>query len=192
MTQTILLDVDGLLADCATQVYRAARRLLKRKLPKPSEWTSYDFSEAMKLTRSESEYFERALKRENNLGWKIEFSPGAANFVEFLHGTGRKIVFVTAPWYGLEHWVEARQHLLQPFLARRNFDVVFTHAKHLVAGDWLVDDHYENIAQNRERGILFVQPWNARYRAMSDYVAESYVEVIETIGGEEEWVTQKL
>lgn len=177
---TILVDVDGVIADIATPVYKLARKLTGRKLPKPETWNTYDFADALKLTRNEREYFAREVRRQNNLGWRVEFLPNAHNFLEHL-AMGHEVVFVTAPWIGLEHWVEARMSLLETYLGRKKFSIVFTKDKHLVKGDWLIDDHYENIAKNHERGIMLKRPWNERFCAQAQWVAEDYKAIVEII-----------
>lgn len=174
---TVLLDCDGVVFDLATPVYKFARKLLGRKLPRPETWDTYEFAAAMKLTRNEREYLERQFTRTNNIGWKVGLYPGAASFIEHL-GANHQVVFVTAPWQGLEHWVEARMSLLNIYLSRSKFRVVLTEHKELVKGDWLVDDHFKNIAANRERGILFQRPWNVAQVNSVDFSAADYTEAV--------------
>jgi len=180
--KTILLDVDGVLADCNKAVYQAARKMFNRKIPHYSTWDKYAFEDSMKLTRSEKEYFYKTLARKNNVGYQINFYPGAQAFIEHL-GFGNQVVFCTAPWRGLEHWCEARYSLLEHYLGRRNYSVVFTHDKHLVQGDWLVDDKWENIEKNLERGVLFAQPWNTSAHKAANFVAKDYTEVLKIVEG---------
>lgn len=179
---TILLDVDGVLADCNKAVYQAARRMFNRKLPHYSTWDKYAFEDSMKLTRSEKEYFYKTLARKDNVGNQINFYSGAQSFIEHL-GFGHEVVFVTAPWRGLDHWVEARYALLDHYLGRRKFSIVLTHDKHLIRGDWLIDDKWENIEKNLDRGILFEQPWNTAARTSANYTAKDYAEVLKIVEG---------
>jgi 5'(3')-deoxyribonucleotidase len=179
---TILLDVDGVIADCNQAVWRAARKMFNRKLSHYSTWDKYAFEESMKLTRSEKEYFYKTLARRDNVGYQIGFYPGAQAFIEHL-GFGHEVVFCTAPWRGLDHWVEARYNLLNHYLGRRKFSIVFTHDKHLIKGDWLIDDKWENIEKNLDRGILFEQPWNTAARTSANYTAADYVEILKFVEG---------
>lgn len=178
--KTVLLDCDGVIVDLASVVHRTAKKLLGRKLPPPADWKSYDFDVALKLTRNEKEFLQRRLLVANNLGWKADFYPGAASFIEYL-ATNNRVVFVTTPWPGLDHWVEARMSLLQPYLSRRKFDIVFCADKSLVNGDWLIDDKVENVTSVGEKGILFSQPWNEGYENTVANVAKSYTDVIEIV-----------
>lgn len=177
---TILLDVDGVLADCNKAVYRAARRMFTRKLPHYSTWDKYAFEDSMGLTKSEKEYFYKTMAKKDNVGYNIEWYPGAQSFIEHL-GFGHKVVFVTAPWRGLDHWVEARYALLDPYLGRRNYSVVFTHSKELVMGDWLLDDKWENIEPNLGRGILFERPWNEKQKKLAEYTCKDYTGALKII-----------
>lgn len=180
--KTLLLDVDGVLADCNKAVWRAARKMFTRKLPHYKTWDKYEFHDAMGLTRSEKEYFYKTLAKKDNVGYNIEWYPGAQSFVEHL-GFTNKVVFVTAPYRGLNHWVEARYGLLDHFLGRRNYSIVLTADKHLVVGDWLVDDKWENIEKNLPRGILFEQKWNESARSSAEYTAKDYTEVLKLVEG---------
>lgn len=174
--KTILLDCDGVLVDCAAAVHAAAERILGCSVPHYSEWKHFEFGEAMGLTPQEAEYFFREIQLHPTLGHDIELFPGAAEFVRKLAET-RDVVFVTAHWRGIEHWVSARDKLLS-----ENFpgiDVVYTHAKHRVLGDALLDDKPENIDMNPARGWLFDQPWNRNRRDL--WRVCSYAEALEVL-----------
>lgn len=154
MTRTLLLDVDGVLADCSTTVHSFAQTLLGRKLPPPSSWTAWDHAEAMGLSEYEALQFERNI-RQSNMAYDIPFYEGAEEVVHELKAAF-DLVFVTAEWKHMAAWVPARQRLLAPF----NCDVIYTHAKHRVKGEILVDDRIENVESNKERALLFDRGWN--------------------------------
>jgi 5'(3')-deoxyribonucleotidase len=40
---------------------------------------------------------------------------------------------------------------------------VQTHSKHLIKGDLMIDDNYNNIINFSGKGLLFNQPWNLKY-----------------------------
>jgi 5'(3')-deoxyribonucleotidase len=134
----------------------------------------------MELTRSEFEYVAQMLKRKDRIGHLVQFYPQAQSFIEHL-GFSNKVVFTTAPWRGLDHWVEARYGLLDHFLNRRNYSIVFTADKEVIAGDWIIDDRFENMNTTPERGILFLRPWNLKFENFAAFVAKDYTDVIEII-----------
>lgn len=150
----ILLDVDGVIADCQAPIHLAAELHLGRPLPGPEHWHSFDFGESMRMTKSESRSFS-AWVVGTNLPWHIKLYPYAEVLVARLQAIG-EVVFVTSPWDGFAQWIPARRHLLEPF----GLGIVFTHDKHTVPGDVLIDDKAETVLRNRSRGILWDQPWN--------------------------------
>lgn len=182
MNKTILLDVDGVVADCATPVYEFAKTLFEDKeLPPPEKWEHYEFEKAMGLNRNEADVFQVEIRRANNIGEQIKFYPEAQSFIEFL-ATDNQVVFVTTPWRGLTHWVEARYELLRPYAGRKNFGgVIFTEDKHHVSGDWLIDDKWSNMFQTPDRGILFARPWNVADHEKARCVCNTYASVIKRI-----------
>jgi len=157
--KTILLDCDGVILNLAGTLHTFVQRLLSRKVPPPESWKCYDFREAMELTRSQ-----------------------AQSFIEHL-GFENKVVFTTAPWRGLEHWVEARYSVLDHFLNRRNYRIAFTHDKDLIQGDWLIDDKWENMEKTPERGVLFTRPWNMKYQNFAAFIAGNYTDVLAIVEG---------
>lgn len=174
---TILLDCDGVILDLAGAVHRTAQKALGRKLPSPTAWTTYDFREAMQVTKSEWEFFAKYLSRKDRIGYQIPFYPSAPSFVEHL-GFGHKVVFATAPWRGLDHWVEARLSVLNHYLGRRNYSIVFTHDKHHIEGLWHIDDKWENLAARPERGILFLREYNLANKDRAAFIAANYTDVL--------------
>jgi len=180
--KTLLLDCDGVILNLAGTLHRTVQKLLSRRVPPPESWKSYDFKDAMELTRSEWEFITKTLVHRNKLGHLVQFYPQAQSFIEHL-GFENKVVFTTAPWRGLEHWVEARYSILEHFLGRRNYRIVFTADKDLIAGDWLIDDKWENMEKTPERGILYLQPWNMKFENFAAFVARNYQDVLAILDG---------
>jgi 5'(3')-deoxyribonucleotidase len=177
---TILLDCDGVVLDLASTLHKFVQRMLSRKVPPPTSWKTYDFQDAMELTKSEWQFVHKMIERKDRLGYLVGYYPQAQAFIEHLSFTS-KVVFVTSPWRGLDHWVEARLGLLDTYLSRRNFSIVFTADKDVVSGAWLVDDKWDHLENIPERGILFARPWNEKYEPWAHYVARDYAGVIEII-----------
>jgi 5'(3')-deoxyribonucleotidase len=178
--RTVLLDVDGVLANTGAAIHAYAERWFGRSFPKPETWQSYSFFQALGLTDLEAQAFDNMLRVTDEIGWTITPYPGACAFVETL-AAHRDVVFVTAPWGGLKHWVVARDSFLRNHFGRY-VDVIYTGAKHRVHGDALLDDHPETIlkqpatASLLSRGVLFDRPYNrgpesAGLRRVGDYDA---------------------
>lgn len=181
--KTILLDCDGVILDLAATLHKFVQRMLARKVPPPDSWKCYDFKDAMELTRSEWEFVNKMLTRKDRIGYQIPFYPSSQSFIEHL-GFENKVVFTTAPWQGLDHWVEARYSVLDHFLNRRNYSIVFTHEKELIKGDWLIDDKWENMEKTPERGILFSRPWNVKFANFAAFIAQNYTDVLAIMDGQ--------
>lgn len=150
----LLLDVDGVLADCSTPVHQFAQKLLRRPLPRPETWQHFAFDAAMSMTPEESRDFQTEILR-SDVAWNVQFFPGAENLVWDLMEKF-EVVFVTAGWKQMPAWVVAREQLLEQFRC----PVIFTHDKHLVHGDLLVDDKPSNLMLTHAEAILFDAPYN--------------------------------
>jgi 5'(3')-deoxyribonucleotidase len=175
--KTILLDVDGVLCDCATPVYNVARRVIGERVPPPRAWFSFEFDVSMGLDFAEECGLYATIHNEDCLGWHVQPYPGARDFVEELLDRGHDVCAVTAHWTlggVLPCWVPARCELITECFF--DIPVVFTHHKGRVQGDFLVDDGPHNMSP---RGILFDRPWNRN--SNHPRRARSYQEVLEMV-----------
>lgn len=155
MKKTLLLDVDGVIADCSKAVHVFAETLFQRSLPDPGLWVVWEHDEAMCLTPEESRHFHLRAQS-SHFPWSIGLYPGAAELIEQLKEKF-DVCFVTAPWRGNNHWVPARDELLRPF----ELPIIYTSEKHRIIGDILVDDKPATIERGGPwRGYLYSQPWN--------------------------------
>ena len=179
--RTVALDVDGVLVDFAYPYWTAAERILNRDLPDPSEWSHGTFEHAMRLTYEESSYLTRQLQREDNIGYKLDFMDGAAEFVNKLSET-HDVFFLTAQFRGFKHWVTQRENLLKQ--AFPDLNVAFMHEKWRCHFDCLVDDLEKNCRDaGTARSVLFSQPWNRNVRGLRR--AWSYDDILEMAKGGE-------
>ncbi len=154
--KTLLLDVDGVCADCASAIHSFTEFAYERELPHPHDWNS-DFPEAFGFTkpRDVAEFY--SLCKHSFNPHSIELYPGAGDLIKVLK-RHFEVVFVTAEWKGMERWVVARERLLAPL----DCELIFTHSKHRVLGDLLVDDKASTISKGGPwKGLLFTRPWNA-------------------------------
>jgi 5'(3')-deoxyribonucleotidase len=145
---TILLDVDGVLADFVA----AYLGLLKDTLgidATPDQVTAWDIGEALGLTREQSSQVKRAIGTSPQLARSLPIYPGAIEGVERLKQLG-EIYIVTSPWNSNPTWTHDREEWLY-----RNFGipynrVIHTSAKYLVRGDVFIDDKASAVAKWRD------------------------------------------
>lgn len=153
--KTILLDVDGVVIDCAAAVKTEAECILGRTLPPISDWDSFAFEESWGLNEAQTTYFYKTICNRDILPGTLKFYPGA---VEAVHDLAKDwdVCFLTAEWKGMPSWIAVREKMLSQF----GLDVIYTHAKHRVKGDFLVDDRISNLDNHPAESILVTRPWN--------------------------------
>jgi len=155
--RTVLLDVDGVIADFATPFHALAEEVLRRTLPPPAEWKYHHSETSMGLSEHET---KSVLFAARDLHWaeSIGLYPGAKKGVLKLLGMA-DIVFVTAPWEHHPTWCHARRKLLREHFP--GVDVIHTAAKHRVKGDFLVEDNATCLIRGGPwTGLLYRRPWN--------------------------------
>lgn len=161
MKPVVLLDVDGVVADCSTAIHCLAERIFERSLPAPP-WSSYDCDEAMGLLGGDGERFWSEARA---IDWahEIELYPEAVAGVARLREVA-DVAFCTSPWKGNVAWCHHRQELLHRHFP--DVDVIQTNAKHRVLGDFLVDDKFEQASHPDSVwvGLLWTHPYNEQHR----------------------------
>ncbi len=153
--KTLLLDCDGVIANCASPVHEYCEFAFERKLPPPHTWEE-EFPEAMGLSPVECERFQRLFRMGFN-PLDVRLHAGALEAVSELK-KHFEVLFLTAQLEGSYDWMPVRERLLAPFDCK----VIFTDQKHRVMGDLLVDDKASTISKGGPwKGLLFTRPWNA-------------------------------
>lgn len=159
----ILLDMDGVVADLTTPWLARYNRDYSDHLT-PEDLKAWDVHQFVKP--------ECGTKIYDYLNQRGTFAdlvplPGAVDCVALLLDAGHEVYFVTtpptrSPWAVLEksHWVEE----FFPRVGAGN--MVFTRHKHLVRGDFLIDDYEKNLERFEGHAILFDQPWNRHVNTM--------------------------
>lgn len=171
--KTLLLDVDGVIADCHTPIKVFAELWLEKKVPPLDEWSDFEFPASMKLTDEEGYRFHDLAEEYFNPR-DITLHPGSVEAVAELKKQA-EVVFVTSHWKGMESWVPARDELLAQF----DCDVIYTHSKHRVKGDILVDDKLATLKNKGDwEPVCFHRPWNQFGRWPGLRVVGSLMEVL--------------
>jgi 5'(3')-deoxyribonucleotidase len=194
--EVILCDVDGVIANCSGAVHRAAQDFVlvhgllnggktpdfNHVVPPAAEQAQFEFEPWLfPHVEDYARFVEYELSRDR-LGWEIELFPDAERFIAELQKLG-EVVFCTSQWSGMGCWVPARERLLHSHFP--GVDIVFTHAKHRVHGSYLIDDKPSTIRHpgNKDRGLLFDQPWNRKDTDLDDWRFEGYDAVLDALGG---------
>lgn len=144
---TILLDVDGVIADFRKLYIEIASEIIgaQQCVINPYEWESGD---ALGLTEDEKKRVDAVLY-DQGTALKIEPYPDAIESVLELDRSGHDVYFVTKPLDGADTWASDRILWLRKYFGNKlGNKYVLTGCKHLVRGDIFVDDKVEN-----------VQPW---------------------------------
>lgn len=156
---TILLDVDGVLADFGTPAYRIVEEVSGAPAPRDK----YDF-----FGHLTEEQRAACYAKIHEPGWCAGLRPydGAVDAVGGLREVGH-VYFVTAPMRG-RHWCGERIDWLREHFAADYSDIVITSAKHLCKGDVFIDDNGATVdrwdnAHPNGHGIVWAAPYNAQW-----------------------------
>jgi 5'(3')-deoxyribonucleotidase len=161
MNQTVLLDVDGVLADFAGALLRWAGPKHSRE-----QLTEWDLMKALGIESRQAAFDEYA--SEPGFCESLPVIDGAQDFVESLRRVA-DIVIVTSPYSAARLWTFERLRWLEHHFGFSKYDVIFAKRKYLVQGDIMIDDGPQNIdpfvrgGGQCKRGILISQPWNAEH-----------------------------
>jgi 5'(3')-deoxyribonucleotidase len=164
---TLLLDVDGVLADFIS----AALSILRNKFgvvdyhhDTIETWEM--FSSMPAHAHLKDEVYE-ILKKEGGCFSMLPYD-GAVAAVQTLKRLV-DIVIVTSPFYGSKTWVHEREKWLEYFFNISHKDMIHTGRKELVHGDILVDDKLETIEKWSKRwphGHAII--WDQRYNQSNE------------------------
>lgn len=159
----VLLDVDGVVADFVTSAKAAATAVTGKEY-----WgvpvTKFEALESLGLTKSQVKAAYEVMNSPN-YAYEMSVIPGAPRAVKKLVNVA-DVYFVTAPLPTSPTWdYDRRRWLKKVFGTGWDERVVFTKEKHLIAGDFFVDDKIENVEEwqsywHSGKAILLSQPWN--------------------------------
>lgn len=159
---TILVDVDGVVADLCTNWLAFYNRDYNDsvQLEQITEWDIHKFLKPECGTKM-YEYL-----KDPSIYDEVKPIPGAQEAIEYLRIHGEKIAYLTSGFFTSKaEWLHRHGFLLGSWQFAK--DIVVASDKSLIHGDVLIDDGLHNIT-DPERSILFDQPWNqeapAEYR----------------------------
>lgn len=147
--KVLLLDVDGVLLDTNSWMAEA--------VGKPGhEFRCYDFATSLGI--AEYQVIDAAREAVRGPGGPLPYE-GALAFVRWAQERF-EVFAVTAPWYSVTGWMDERAWCLSHELGIEHSHQIHTSAKHLVRGDYLVDDKGSNLTKWKAHNLsgLPLQP----------------------------------
>lgn len=161
MRNTILLDVDGVIADLVGALCNAWNADSSPVSPTLAEEdvTAYGFREC--LSEEQATAFNEFMARPGFCTCIAQYY-GAPRFVERLHVGHFDVVAVTKPFHKSATWAAERTQWLKGFGVDK---VIHTGHKEYVRGDYLIEDSVDNALKWRAawpegRVVLIDRPWN--------------------------------
>lgn len=159
----ILLDVDGPIADFVGGVLDELKRLTGRDC-KHHVVTQYNIKKALGIT---DYIWKQIIEHIKSSGFarNLKAHAGAVDAVKAL-AKDHDVYFVTAPWQSSPTWVYDRtEWLVDRFGRTQGRKIVPTEHKHLIDGDFLIDDKPEQVAEWSNAhpgrvGVLWSMPHN--------------------------------
>lgn len=134
----VLLDVDGVLADFTSGLLRIVHEVTGRSYA-PDHVTEYDFARALSLTPDEREVVNRVISTRAGFCSGLDVFDGAYDGVRRLRSVA-DVYVATSPWNSAPTWTHERERWLWAHFEIPHARVLHGSAKHLIAGDFLVDD----------------------------------------------------
>lgn len=136
--KTVLLDVDGVLADFVSAYLDIVHEVTGR-VHSPADVTSWDINAALGIEGVQASNVKRAIGSAPQLARRLAVFDNAQTGVAALEAIAN-VYIVTSPWNSNPTWTHDREHWLERYFGIRSSRVIHTSAKHLVRGDFLVDD----------------------------------------------------
>ena len=143
----VLLDVDGVLADFIGGALQIVNDLFGTAHVR-EDVTQFDIAASLGLTAEQGAVMKRAIGAMPRFAGALRVLDGAVEAVRQLHQIA-EIYIVTSPWNSNPTWCHDREAWLDRHFGILHARVIHTSAKHLVAGDILVDDKTSTLEQWR-------------------------------------------
>ncbi len=158
----VLLDCDGVLADFVEGFLGLVEDYTGRKY-KHEDITEFHIEKALGLSEEDARAIFDMVGR--GFAAYLRPLPGAVEAVKRLREIA-EVYIVTSPWNSCNTWMSERERWLRVHLDIPHSHVLHGSAKHLVCGDFLVDDKTENCItwqghHPRSKAVLWKAPWNA-------------------------------
>lgn len=142
---TVLLDVDGVLADFIGGILPIIHSVTDR-LVTHDDIDQFDFCKALSLSDEHAAQIKKRIGTEHRIAASLPVCDGAKDGVRRLQEIA-DVYIVTSPWNSHETWTFDREAWLKKHFGILGGNVIHTSAKHLISGDFLVDDKTSTLVQ---------------------------------------------
>ena len=167
MTKRVLLDCDGVLADFIGPLLDVVHEHTGRRYAR-EDVTEFRFAKCLDLTRAEADRVYDTLSNRADWWRSLPVFDGAREGVARLREVA-DVYIVTSPWWTCATWLGQRLDWLYQHFEITGANVVATSAKHMIAGDILVDDKTETLHawldahfRRGEAALQWITPHNRR------------------------------
>lgn len=144
----VFLDVDGVLADFVSAFLIIVQRETNVAAT-PEQVTQFDICASLKLTSEQAARVKKSVGSWPRLARHLNVLPGAIEGVKRLQEVA-DVYVVTSPWNSNETWTHDRESWLREKFGIPHSRVTHTSQKHLMRGDFLVDDKTETLRKWNE------------------------------------------
>lgn len=152
---TIALDIDNVMAEITTPWLVWHNQHWHEHPMCVDDWTDWDIDQYTPAGKKIYKFLE-----DFTYDWVLPVIGARQGLVNLLDTDSRIVYVTTSPLsvMGVKYkWLE-RWHFISSL-----DDYIECHDKSLVNADVLIDDNFHNVKQFDGLGILFDQPWNAKY-----------------------------
>ena len=160
---TLLLDVDGVLADFVSAALTLVHQVTGRQ-HKPSDITTWELFDSLGEPKEVQDAVYRVLKGRGGCT-SIPAYDGAKEAIARLRKVSN-IVIVTSPFSGSETWAHERGAWLKTHFDIDAEDVIYAKNKSRIHGDFFVDDKPEHVQD-------WIDYWTARYHGSAQWAPKN-------------------
>lgn len=178
----VLLDVDGVLADFVGGYLR----LLAEHtgiVATHEQVTQFDIGASLGLTKDQAARMKRAVGSAEQFARSLSPLPGAIEGVRALQEVA-DVWIATSPWNSNPTWCHDREWWLKEHFGIPHARVTHTSAKHMLRGDFLVDDKTETLqkwlAEGQSGAVQWETPHN-RHDGWLGVSTNSWAELAERV-----------
>jgi 5'(3')-deoxyribonucleotidase len=141
----VLLDCDGVLADFVGAALVIINNLFDTSHTPADVW-QFDIAASLGLSKEQGAAMKRGIGGAPRLSASLAVLPGSVNGVSRLRSIA-DVYIVTSSWDSNETWEFDRKAWLRRHFGIGHHEIVFTAAKHVCVGDFLVDDRTETLVE---------------------------------------------
>jgi 5'(3')-deoxyribonucleotidase len=160
----LLLDADGVFVDFVKGFFQVIKTVTGKEFTQ-DQITGFDIGQSLGLTSDEMEAVHSQIKP--GFCRALEPIPDAIRWIQRINATCAEVYVVTSPLSSVPTWTHEREAWIKEHLGLHHSHVLHGSAKHLVRGDFFVDDKAETVEKwnlhNLGTAVMWKRPWNERY-----------------------------